>query len=74
MPGEIWVLDGTPVTFLALAKESPQLFAYLPCPLKLKRGEFRWKAVDDHLHGPWPVPGRLPCPLRQLAVVLPEAI
>lgn len=42
----------------------------LPGPLKLECSEFGRETIDDHLHHPWSVLGRLPRALRDLPIVL----
>ena len=42
----------------------------LPGPLELKRSQFGWETVHDHLHDPWSVLGRLPRTLRDLPIML----
>ena len=43
----------------------------LPCPFKLKRGEFGRETMDDHLHNPWSTVSCLPSTLCDFTVVLP---
>lgn len=49
-----------------------QQTTHLPCPLELQCCLFRRKAVDDHLHHPWPASYSFTRPLDQFSIMLPE--